>query len=525
MAGMKRPVRVLIVEDSEDDALALVYELERGGYAPEWRRVDSRDEMRNTLSAETWQLIISDCRLSRFCADDAIALVRERRLDVPIIIVSSSNEPGGAIDTMRAGASDYILKSDIVRLLPAVERELRESGLRGKAREVEEQLRQAQKMEAVGRLAGGLAHDFNNILTAILGNCELMGLALGDASPLARDVEEIMSSGLRAAALTRQLLSFSRKAILQPRFLEVNDFVANMEKFLRRLIREDVELIIRPGQGVGPIMADAGQMEQIVMNLVVNACDAMPDGGTLTIATRRADYDPSQAVDGFDLVQGPCALLEVSDNGSGIAPEVKARLFEPFFTTKAPGRGTGLGLWTVHGIVKQNSGAIAVESEPGRGTTFRIFLPLAKGTARAAAPAPAPPGSFRGSETLLLVEDDNALRGTVARMLTGFGYQVLAAPGGGAGVREAAHHPGAIDLLVTDVIMPGMDGAAVARKIQEARPDLKVLFLSGYADSVIAPKGVLDPEVNFLAKPFTMAALGQKVREVLDRSRRRVAGA
>lgn len=511
---MGRVARILIVEDSQDDALLLLRELEGGGYAPDWRRVDTREAMRAALAESAWDVVICDYNLPGFSAAEAISLLRERHLDVPIIILSGSIGEEDAVATMRAGASDYIMKGNTARLLPAIERELRESGLRRKAREVEDQLRQAQKMEAVGRLAGGVAHDFNNILTAILGNCELLAQALGDGHPLRRDVEEVMESGLRAAALTRQLLTFSRKQVAQPRALELNTVVANIEKLLRRLIGEDVELSIRPGQGLGLIFADLSQIEQVIMNLAVNARDAMPDGGKLTIETRRVDSAPALP-EGGGADAGPRVALTVSDTGCGMSAEVRARLFEPFFTTKEPGKGTGLGLSTVHDIVKQNSGSIVVESAPGRGASFSVYLPLAKGDPGPAVAPAAPPDSLRGSETILLVEDDQALRDLLSRMLANFGYTVLVASGGEAALREAARHAD-IDMLISDVIMPEMHGGTVAKAVRAMRPDVRVLFLSGYAEGMIAPKGVLDPGVQFLSKPFTTRALAQKVRAVLD---------
>ncbi|HEY6158645.1 MAG TPA: response regulator [Gemmatimonadales bacterium] len=381
---------------------------------------------------------------------------------------------------------------------------------------LESQLRQAQKMEAVGRLAGGIAHDFNNLLTAVLGSVDLVLDELGPEAPARGDVEEIRKAALRAGELTRQLLAFSRQQVLAPQVLDLNALVANMGKLLRRLIGEDVELRTALAPDLGAVKADPGQMEQVIANLVVNARDAMPAGGRLTVETANAELDKDYADQHFPAPPGSYVLLAVSDTGTGMDPETKGRIFEPFFTTKEKGKGTGLGLATVYGVVKQSGGYIWVYSEPGQGTAFKIYLPRVREAPGPARPGPAPAAPLRGSETLLLVEDDEMVRHLVSRMLKSRGYTVLAASDGTHALRQLESHRGAIDLLITDVVMPGMSGREVAQRVAALQPQAKVLYLSGYTDDAIVRHGMLEPGIAFLQKPFSADVLARKVREVLD---------
>ncbi len=383
-------------------------------------------------------------------------------------------------------------------------------------RGLESQFRQAQKMEAVGRLAAGIAHDFNNLLTIINGYSELLLQDLPAGDPSREPVEEIAKAGERSAGLTRQLLAFSRQQVLAPRVLDLNALVADTERMLRRLVGEDVAVVTALAAGLWEVRADPGQVEQVLMNLAVNARDAMPRGGRLTLATRNVVLDEAYALAHPDARPGPHVLLGVADTGAGIPPEVRARIFEPFFTTKGPGQGTGLGLATVYGIVRQSGGHVAVASEVGVGTAFEVYLPRVEGPAggsRGRAGLRTPP---RGAETVLLVEDDAGVRALACHVLAGCGYDVLEAAGGDEALRVAARHGGPIHLIVTDVVMPGAGGRAVAERVVARHPAARVLFVSGYTDDAVLRHGVLRDGVNFLQKPFTPVALAFKVREVLD---------
>jgi len=376
-------------------------------------------------------------------------------------------------------------------------------------------LRQSQRIEAVGRLAGGVAHDFNNVLGVVLGYAESVLHQLGPTHPLRQEVEEIEKAATRGAALTSQLLAFSRQQVLQPRILDVNEVVRDMERMLPRLLGEDIRLHLHTEPDVPPILADRSQVEQVLMNLVVNARDAMPTGGHLTIETGRRELDEDYVTGHNGARSGPHVMLAVTDTGVGMDKATQARAFEPFFTTKDVGKGTGLGLATAFGIVKQSGGSIWVYSEPGHGTTFKVFFPIADGAGpqrdtHGAAPAAKVSG---GTETVLLVEDDPQLRALIGAQLKRLGYRTTAC----ASAREALEHAGRdpVDLLLTDVVMPDMGGRALAEQFQQRSPATRVLFMSGYTDDAIVRHGVLESSVAFLQKPFTPAALAQRIREVL----------
>jgi two-component system cell cycle sensor histidine kinase/response regulator CckA len=381
---------------------------------------------------------------------------------------------------------------------------------------LEEQLLHAQKMEAVGRLAGGVAHDFNNMLTIILGYDRMMLDRLSPQDPIRGYAEEVAKAAERAGALTAQLLAFSRRQVMHLRVVGVNELLANSEKMLRRLIGENIEFRLEVDPGAGNVRADPGQVEQIVLNLAINARDAMPDGGKLTIETGAVHLDESYAKTHLGVRPGDYVMIAVSDTGHGMDAETKRHIFEPFFTTKEQGKGTGLGLATVYGTVKQSGGDIWVYSEPGRGTTFKIYFPR---IAEAASPdlRSARPPARQGAETILVVEDEKGVRDLMAEMLRQQGYTVLAAADPQEAIEISQQYPGEIHMLATDVVMPKMSGHQLAEQLLPARPGIKVLYLSGYTENAIVHHGVLEPGVEFLAKPFSQQALAQKIREVLDR--------
>jgi two-component system cell cycle sensor histidine kinase/response regulator CckA len=381
--------------------------------------------------------------------------------------------------------------------------------------QLEERLRQAAKMEAVGMLAGGIAHDFNNLLTIINGYSHILLGSLPEGDPNHAAAEQIMKAGERAAALTRQLLAFSRRQVLQPRILDLNQLVTGLENMLRRLIGEDVDLRLVCGGDLGQVSADPGQVEQVIINLAVNARDAMPGGGILTIETSNVTLDAHYALGHTTIKPGEYVALVVSDNGAGMDPSTRARLFEPFFTTKEEGKGTGLGLTTVFGIVKQGGGSVEVYSDPGHGTSVKVFLPR-QGRRPNEEVALAPVKGGRGTETILLVEDDEAVRKLVRETLLKQGYTVRDAQHAAAARHIAASHPGPIHLLITDVVMPLEGGRELAASLTRLRPETKVLFMSGYTDQAVVNNGLLNSEAAFLQKPFTPAALAAKVRETLD---------
>jgi len=639
---LRAPVRVLVVEDSEDDALLLQLELQRAGYETTQETVDTAEALEAALAGGEWDIVVCDYTLPGFTGFDALRIVRRHDPEVPFLLVSGSVGEDLAVEAMRAGANDYLMKDNLARLGPAFERELRELASRraraaaqaaladGELRfravldaaptamvvvdaeghivlanahagtvfgyepgelagqpvenllpesmrdvhrrhrdrfaaeprtrrmgiglelagrrsdgsqfpaevglstfesagslfviaavhdvterqRLETQLRQAQKMEAIGRLAGGVAHDFNNVLTAMNGYADVVLAELPEDSEFRTDIEEIRRAGERAAALTRQLLALGRRQVLAPKVMDLRELVEGLDGMLRRLVGEDVTYRTVLGDERCLVRADHGQLEQVVLNLVVNARDAMPRGGVLTVETKVVGISRPPASKGSDR-GGHQVMLAVTDTGMGMDAATKARIFEPFFTTKPQGKGTGLGLATVYGVVAQSGGQISVYSEPDRGTTFAIHLPWVGEEPAAEAPAEAAP-SPGGSETILVAEDDTAVRNLTSLILRHRGYTVLEAADASAALDLALRHPGTIDLLLTDVVMPGFGGPALARQLLEAHGEAKVLFMSGYTDDAIVHHGVLEEGVAFLQKPFSPDALARKVRETLD---------
>jgi hypothetical protein len=641
-ASAAEPLRLLLVEDTDDDAALVVRALRQSGFTLEVCRAQTLDEFLTGLEPLP-HIVISDHCLPSFSSWDALATLQARRIDVPFIVVSGTIDEESAVGLLKAGAHDFVTKQNLARLGPAVRRELQEARNRRERRDAEaqldlqrdflrtvidsnpavifakdwdgrytlanrataavfgttpellvgqtdrdfnlpdeqleqlsatdravmttgqpvviarepvtdasgrcrwfetrkvpllmpnaapqvlgigiditdrvsaeEQFRQAQKMEAVGQLAGGIAHDFNNLLTAILGYSELLLQQVQHDPALSQDVEEIRKAGQRASGLTRQLLAFSRKQVLEPRILDLRHIVADVEKMLRRLIGEDVQMLTVTAPDLLRVKADPGQIEQVLMNLAINARDAMPRGGKLIIELANAPT-PRELRDANLLVPDTCVALSVTDTGAGMTIEVKRRIFEPFFSTKGPGKGTGLGLSMVFGVVTQTGGWITVDSEPERGTRFVIYLPATVEIDVTAAGGVSPSKDLRGHETVLLVEDETAIRDLVRKVLSRYGYRVLEARDSADAVRIAAAHHAPIHLLLSDVVMPMMSGPELAQRLVPIRPGMRVLYMSGFGNRLSTGFGALSSGVSLLHKPFTPEVLATKVRESLNR--------
>jgi signal transduction histidine kinase len=514
---MKNPLHILHLEDDPKDAALVQSALEAGGIACSITRVETRDDYLAALERGEVDLILSDFALPDFDGLTALKMARGRLPEVPFILVSGTAGVEEAIKSLQCGATDYVMKGHLSRLVPEVRRAMQEVDEHAERRQLEEQFIQSQKMEVVGQLAGGVAHDFNNILAVIIGYADLMMQQLGPAHPLHKHASEIQHAVERASKLTRQLLIFSRKQTVQPVVLDLNEVLKNLDKMLRKLIDENIEMILVPGKSIGRVKADSGYVGQVLMNLVINARDAMPNGGKLTIETRDVTVAEAYSYEHPEVISGDYVMLAVSDTGTGMTDEVKKHLFEPFFTTKPMGKGTGLGLTTCQTIVNQSGGHIGVYSEEGKGTTFKVYFPQVEQPLKAAA-SPAPAGPLpRGTETLLVVEDEPALRLLTQGVLAAQGYEVLLAVNGQDGLRVVREHKGSpISLVLTDVIMPQMGGKMMAEWLNATYPELKILFTSGYTDDAIMQHGVLDPGVAFLSKPYTPATLTRKVRELLD---------
>jgi signal transduction histidine kinase len=513
---MPIPLDIVIVEDSAADADLLVAMLKKNGFAPKWKRVDSEADFRASLGPNV-QVVFSDFAVPGFSTMVALEVLHESKLDIPFIIVSGTIGEERAVESMKAGATDYVLKDRLDRLGPVVKRALREIQERAERRRLEAQIIEAQKMEVVGHLAGGVAHDFNNILGVIIGYSHLMTPELKSDSLAYKCAEEIRQAADRAVALTRQLLIFSRKQTVQPVVLQLNDVVKDLDKMLHRLIGENVELTVKPGVETGRIKADSGQIGQVLMNLAVNARDAMPDGGQLTIEMQNVRLDEAFVQNHPGTAVAEYVLLTVTDTGIGMSDDVKAHLFEPLFTTKPKGKGTGLGLATCHTIVRQCGGCIEVQSELGKGAAFKIYLPqvdqpvAAKEQPSESKPLP------RGKETILLVEDEPSVRHLACSILTAQGYNVLSANNGQEGLRVARECDGGpIRLVITDIVMPHMNGNVMAEWLRASYPHLNVLYTSGYTDDAVLQAEELESGSAFLPKPYTPSALTHKVRELLD---------
>ena len=522
---MSKPVRLLQIEDSESDAALIVRLLIKAGYEIHPHRVETAEAMRLALMDQAWDIVIADYSLPRFDALAALRVLQQSGQDLPFVVVSGSIGEETAVELMRAGAHDYLMKDRLTRLAPAVERELREAETRRERRQAEaarrqseEQLRQAQKMESIGQLAGGIAHDFNNILAATLLQVEWLQSKPALDAETRETLQELMVQTKRAASLTRQLLLFSRRTVMSVQVLNLAEVVENLLKMLRRLIGEDIRLDWQASPQPCLVSADAGMIEQLLMNLMVNARDAMPKGGCLSIRSEILDLTAEQARDNPQARPGRFACLMVADTGCGMDAAVLKRVFEPFFTTKEPGKGTGLGLATAYGIVTQHQGWITVQSAPGQGSTFRAYFPLASPDAVSHAAETTTEAVLGGSERILLVEDDVAVRKSLGTFLRRWGYRVVEAVHGVEALRLWGELHGDVDLLFTDMIMPeGMNGLELASKLRTFKPGLKVMVSSGYSTELVQQGAPVAHDVTYIPKPCSPLDLARAVRRCLDK--------
>jgi two-component system cell cycle sensor histidine kinase/response regulator CckA len=514
---MARPIHILLVEDREDDAILITRALSRANLEPLITRVETEEQMRGALSSARWDVILSDYMLPKFSCHRALEILQESGADIPFISISGTVSEETILTALRAGARDYVMKDNLARLPSAIEREMREAENRKQRRRLEAQLQQAGKMEAIGRLAGGVAHDFNNLLTVISGFAQL---ALLDENPAQAGLEQILLAAERATQLTRQLLAFSRQQTLAPKVFDLNRLVTDMEPMLQRLLGENIQMTFRSSPEPVDVKADPGQMEQVLLNLVINASDAMPGGGKLVVSTSRRTLE-GKAAEMQGLSDGEYCVLSVSDTGEGIPPEAFPHIFEPFFTTKPEGKGTGLGLATVYGVLQQSGGAIHAYSEKGFGTSMICFIPRSgAGVQPEKSVNEAPLAS--GTETVLVAEDDATVLRIVADSLEARGFKVLMATSAEEALQilrqrhSSNQGTGGVDLMISDVVMPGMAGPVLADKAAEFMPNLRVLFMSGYTEDAVRHDGLVPGERAFIQKPFAPGDLVRKVRTLLD---------
>jgi two-component system, cell cycle sensor histidine kinase and response regulator CckA len=499
-------IRVLMVEDSEDDALLIVREIRRGGYEPISKRVDSAEAMRAALDQEKWDVVICDFSMPQFSGKDALKLLRETGSDAPFIFVSGTIGEDTAVAALKQGAQDYLMKDNLKRLIPAIQRELLEGERRRQRSHLEQEIHQLQKFEAIGRLAGGVAHDFNNILGIITACTELLRAHVDpEAGEYADNIRE---AAKRGALLTRQLLAFGKRQPLQMQVLDLNERLKDVTKLVRPLMGDDVEIVLALKASIATVEADPGQLDQIVVNLAVNARDAMPRGGKLVVETAFVEFDDVFANEHPPMTAGRYVMLAVSDNGIGMNEETRLRIFEPFFTTKEIGKGTGLGLATVYGIIKQSGGHIWVYSELDRGTTFKIYFPCADNKLDRLADAGQSEAlpRRRDGTTILLAEDEPIMRQVMRKMLEAHGYKVIEAGDGNAALEAMEKNHSAVDITLTDVVMKGMSGPELALRLIDKHPGMKVVYMSGYTGELVANHG-MDAGIRLLEKPFTRDSL------------------
>jgi signal transduction histidine kinase len=517
---MRTPINVLVVEDSEEDTDLLVLELKRGGYEPNCRRVDTADAMVAALAERKWDLVLSDYSMPQFSVSEALSLLQQKGVDVPFVVVSATIIDEQAVMAMKAGAHDFVMKHNLSRLVPAVERELREFGVRRERELLEEQLRQAQKLEGLGLLAGGVAHDFNNLLTGILGNASLVLDLWSPPAEARKMLEDVVRAAERAADLTRQLLAYAGKGRFVVEPLHVSSLVRETSELIRTSISRKVELILDLQEDLAPVEADPSQIQQLVMNLVLNASEAIGDsGGAVFISTGEREISepvlhPSYV--GGELPPGRYVFLEVLDTGCGMDDETKAQIFDPFFSTKFTGRG--LGLSAALGIVRSHKGFIRVQSMPGRGSDFEVLFPPAeRRPVSEAGPADETPETvdLSGSGLILVVDDEPAVRGAARHTLERYGYTVLEAENGREAVQIFEQHADRISLVLLDVTMPVMSGDEAYHELRRIRPDAKVIISSGYDELDATRRFAGKGAVRFIKKPYTAAKLAEKVKTVL----------
>ncbi len=508
-------MRTLLAFDRGHDVAPILRELATLEVTTE--RIESLEDLRTAIQRGECDVIVAGWFGAAIDGEHVLDLTTELRSDLPVVVVGPPDEEV-IVRAMKRGASDFVASTKLERFRSVLANALLEKPRSSRdaiPEELETQIRQAQKMEAIGRLAGGVAHDFNNVLSVILSYTGLILSDLNASDPLRDDIMEIQKAGRRAADLTRQLLMFTRQQVSEPTVVDVNEVLGSMDKMLRRIVSEDIDLSLVADTSRCRVKVDPSHVEQIVLNLVVNAKDAMPKGGKLTVETRNVDLDEHFAREHLGVKPGAYVSIVVTDTGTGIDKATQARIFEPFFTTKGRGLGTGVGLSTVFGIVQANSGSIWVYSEVGHGSSFKVYLPR---TAEAVQMVglTVPPLTLRGSETILLVEDDEQIRGVVRGILRRRGYSVLEAKHAGEALLLCERHVGDIQLLLTDVVMPQMSGPDLAKRLVKTRPQMKVLCMSGYTDDTVVRHGLLDSSVAFLQKPITPETLARKVREVLS---------
>ena len=520
---MSKELRALIVEDSEADCDLLVRALHRGGYDVKHCRVASESELRSCLQSGSWDIVISDYSIPGFSGTAALSIIREMDSDVPFIFVSGTIGEDVAVNAMKVGAQDYIIKNNLARLVPAVDRELREAENRRERRRIEQRMRQLEKFEVIGKLAGGIAHDFNNVIGAIMGWAELGAKETLPSGGGAKYFEKIRSQSERAAGLTRQLLAYARRQILAPSNINLNDVIRENMNLLERAIGAEIDVKLELADDLCPVRADAVQIEQVLMNLCFNARDAMPSGGQLLIETRNVELDESYCSRHAYTRPGEFVLLSVSDTGIGMPAETLEHIFEPFFTTKEKGKGTGLGLPTTMGIIKQHGGSIEVYSELGKGTVFHAFLPAASGAVESL-PQRVEPPVRGGQETILIADDHEGVRDMAREILESLGYRVLLANDGAEAVKKFRANRDAISLVLLDVVMPKLGGPDAAVIISREKPGVRLMFSSGYSDKGAMLESLLEKGAVLLQKPYGPSELARRVRDLLDRSEPNPAG-